>query len=197
MASNKLISEDELLPRISQGDQIAFTILFNDRYRRVCSFIRLFTDNEEVIREAVQEIFTKLWINRINLSSVTDIDAYLFILSKNHTLNYIRQQAKEYKNQLAYHMHVDTSEELSLPETTGAADPHELLEKAVGQLPTQQQQVFRFRQQGLKNPEISKRMNLSIESVKKYQYLAMRSLSNMVKNKKINLLITSYIYLFL
>ncbi len=195
MAPHRLISEDELLPRIAQGDEVAFTALFKNRYGQVCGFIRLFTEDDEVIAEAVQEIFTKLWVNRAKLSTVSDIDGYLFILSKNHTLNYIRQRANEHRNQLAYHAYVATSEEMPAIEPE-LADPHEVLEKAVNQLPARQQQVFRFRQQGLKNPEISKRMNLSIESVKKYQHLAMRSLSSMVKNKKISLLISSCIHLF-
>ncbi|WP_432714338.1 sigma factor-like helix-turn-helix DNA-binding protein, partial [Pedobacter sp.] len=60
-----------------------------------------------------------------------------------------------------------------------APDFEIILDQAISKLPLQQQKVFVFRMQGLKNPEIAKKMNLATDSVKKYYKL---SLENVKKN---------------
>jgi len=192
MALYKLHNESELLNLIATGDEHAFAILFQAYYNQIGEFVQLLTHNMEITEEIVQEVFTKIWINRQSLSQINRFDAYLFILCRNHTLNHIRKLVAERSKQEEY---VRVAEKVDkVVDADESKDYHGLIEKAVRLLPAQQQQVFVLRQQGFKNPEISQQMNLSIESVKKYQYLAMRFIRKFVKAEALISMIWAFFF---
>lgn len=175
MAIRKLHNEAALLHRISTGDERAFAILFHGYHNQLGEFVQLLTRDLDATAEIVQEVFTKVWINRESLPLVKKFDAYLFILCRNHTLNYIRWQVAERERRQAF-LNDTALRESMAKDGEEIKDYHALVEKALQSLPPQQQQVFVLRLRGLKNPEISQQMNLSLESVKKYQHLAMKSI---------------------
>lgn len=181
MTLRRLKNETELLYRVAEGDEKAFASIFYAYYNQVGEFVQILTHSLEDTEEIVQEIFEKLWVNRHVLTTVERFDSYLFIISRNQTLNHIRNKAKDQGRKEAYFSELDVFEEDT--ETTNYANQQELVDRAVQLLPPQQKKVFVLRLQGLKNPEISRRLNLSIESVKKYQYLAMKSIIGFVKSE--------------
>ncbi|WP_028296119.1 RNA polymerase sigma factor [Olivibacter sitiensis] len=181
MAFNSLPNQAELLSRIATGDERAFAALFRAYFNQVGEFVQLLTNSTETTQEIVQEVFAKIWVNRESLTHVKRFNAYLFIITRNHTLNHIRELVAERKMRKAYVNEIDAIEAPSVFISSETKDYHQLIENAVQSLPPQQQKVFILRQQGLKNIEISERMNLSIESVKKYQHLAMKSVSEFVR----------------
>src|SRR5690606_38966579 len=126
-------------------------------------------------------VFTKIWIGRESLRRVSNFAGYLFIICRNQTLNHIRQIVAERNKKEIYLSEVDTIQ--TGFEINASCDRYELIDEAVRLLPPQQQKVFVLKRQGLKNPEISEEMNLSIESVKKYQHLALKFVSDFVKNQ--------------
>src|SRR3546814_12220383 len=67
---------------------------------------------------------------------VNKFDGYLFILCRNHTLNYIRKQVVERERYETYIRAVDQTVEWGEEDTL--SDPHELVERAVKLLPPQQ-----------------------------------------------------------
>lgn len=181
MLLEKLHNEAELLERIAKNDERAFAELFHGYYNRIGEVIQLLVNDADISREIVQEVFTKIWINRAALPSVKKFGAYLYILCRNHTLNHIRKMVAEHKKKEAYLREISLTEDPA--DEREEKDYHQLLEKAISSLPPRQQEVFVLRQQGLKNPEISQRMNLSVESVKKYQHLALKSIGRFLQMK--------------
>jgi len=181
MALNKLDNDTDIVKRVANGDEQAFAKLFYTYFNRIGAFVQGLTQNHEVTEEIVQEVFAKIWVDRESLKQVKRFDAYLFIICRNHTLNHIRRIVAERTRKEAYLSEVETIQEVV--EIKNTSDQYELIDQAVKLLPPQQQQVFTLRRQGLKNPEISERMNLSIESVKKYQHLAVKFISEFVKNQ--------------
>lgn len=65
-----------------------FNHWFNDLMRFVCSYVR----DEDVARDIVHDVFMTLWNNRTNLDVSWSLKSYLFTLSRNYALNYIRHQ---------------------------------------------------------------------------------------------------------
>jgi|SRR5690606_26794523 len=179
MALQRLPNEAEVLAQIATGDERAFATLFYAYHGQLGEFVHLLVHDRESTAEIIQEVFAKVWLNRESLPLVNKFDAYLFILCRNHTLNFIRKQVADRER---YDIYIREVEEVGeWDEGDVKEDPFELLERAVQQLPPQQQRVFTLRQQGMKNPEISRLMNLSLESVKKYQHLAVKSIKNLVQ----------------
>lgn len=188
-------NEAELLTRISFGDEEAFTDLFRAYHNSLGAFVMTLIQSPEMTEEIVHDVFVKIWMDRGSLPGIENFTSYLFIITRNYTLNHIRKitsqkrQLKEYFN--------DTGNLIILPEYGTEAEPDylALIASAVEKLPSQQKKVFVLRSDGLKNPEIAERMGISVDSVKKYQQLALRSVSEFVKVQKIlPLILLSYYF---
>lgn len=176
-------NERELLKEVVLGREKAFAKLFYAYHNQLGEYVLLLTNSEEMTEEIVQDVFVKIWLNREVLLKVDNFTSYLFILTRNYTLNCIRKLVRDRTHQEQYGKELLT-EELNTAETEGRFTDGEyqsMINRAIAQLPPQQQKVFMLRQKGLKNPEIAKQMNISTDSVKKYQQWALKSVTEFVK----------------
>lgn len=179
MSLNPIPNEVFLLRSVAAGDEDAFSKLFEAYQQQVSGFVFSIVGAKELTQEIVQDIFIKVWQKRGELLAVQKFDAYLFVLSKNYTLNCIRKIQREQKKATAYSTLLpDLEKEQSDLENE---DYLQLIEKATAELPPQQQRVFRLRMDGLKNHEIAAQLMISPDSVKKYQQLALKSVATFVK----------------
>lgn len=179
MSHNPIPNESFLLQSIATGDEDAFAKLFAGYQQKVAGFVLSIIESREITQEIVQDIFIKVWQQRTGLLEIHNFDAYLFILSKNHTLNYIRKINRDKKKETDYKtLFPDIGKEQAEIESD---DYLALIEKATEQLPPQQQRVFKLRMEGLKNREIASQLSISTDSVTKYQQLAMKSVSFYVR----------------
>jgi len=177
----KLENEQNLLQRIAQNDEQALAAIFFAYHHDLGSFVNTLLQDRESTLEVVQDVFLKLWLSREHLPEVTNFTGYLFILTRNYTLNKVRQLKKERVKHQQYVQSVendytDTSEPDLQQDTRDV-----LLNRAIHTLPPQQRKVFMLRQQGLKNPEIAQLLNISTTSVAKYQQLALQYLTEYVR----------------
>ncbi|HWZ36088.1 MAG TPA: sigma-70 family RNA polymerase sigma factor [Mucilaginibacter sp.] len=184
MAIIPIHNEPELLDKIAKDDDKAFAALFYAYHNQVGAFILPLVDSVELTEEIVQDIFVKIWLNRKTLPSIRCFTSYLFILSRNYTLNCIRKMVKDRQSQQQYDKMQSADSQYLVGEEVDIeteANVRVVIDRAVAQLPPQQQRVFMLRQSGLKNPEIAREMNISPQSVKKYQQWAMKAVSEFVK----------------
>src|SRR5690606_434902 len=76
-------------------NEAAFRWLYDlyrhDVYRYSKSFLKL----EVYAEEIVQEVFMKVWMNRENLDVNLSFKSYLFTVTKNLTLNFLRKAAND------------------------------------------------------------------------------------------------------
>lgn len=179
MSLNPILNEVFLLRKVAAGDEDAFSKLFDAYQQQVSGFVFSIIGSKELTQEIVQDIFIKIWQKRGELLEIQKFDAYLFVLSKNYTLNCIRKIQREQKKATAYSTLLpDLEKEQSEIDND---DYLQLIEKATAELPPQQQRVFRLRMEGLKNHEIAAQLMISPDSVKKYQQLALKSVATFVK----------------
>jgi RNA polymerase sigma-70 factor (family 1) len=171
------IDEKELILQVSKGSEHAFSILFHRYHLHLAAFVYKLTDSYEMSEEIVQDVFLKIWINREQLSAVRNFKAYLFTISKNHSINCLKQSVKE----KALRQHLE--EEMTVSATEDELlNYHLLLDKAIDELPPQQQKVYVLsKHQHLKYAEIADRMGISKETVKSYLKIATGTIIRYVK----------------
>jgi RNA polymerase sigma-70 factor (ECF subfamily) len=172
------LKDTGILQAIAHNDERAFNSLFVEYHQQLGHFVFSVTRSKELTEEIIQDVFVKLWENRQQLPAVKNFHAYLFIITRNHTLSTIKKQvqAKEKQEAIAEH-YAQASEKEPVPEE----DLYELLDNAVDQLPLQQKKVYLLRQQGLKNADVAYKLDISVNSVKKYQQWAMQTIVKLVK----------------
>src|SRR5690606_3665295 len=123
------------------------------------SFVFSATRSHELTDEIIQDVFVKIWEERKALPAIKNFSAYLFIITRNQTLNAIRKLARVKQKQQEAILYYTLS---GSREQASTDNYYALLDSAVEQLPLQQKKVFRLRQQGLKNSDVAIRLNLSV-----------------------------------
>lgn len=186
MALKPPVNEIDLLARISKGEQTAFAEIFYAYHNQLGEFVLGITRSSELTEEIIQDVFVKIWSNRAKIIEIDSFKSYLFILTRNYTLNAVRKLVNEHRRQDEY------LAQLSYSDLGNTENNYlELIENAVSLLPPQQQKVYLLRQQGLKSAAIAQKMNLSPTSVKKYQQWAILAISKFLKAKAVILFLAS------
>lgn len=182
MATSTLHNEKELLILASKGDEAAFTQLFYAYHNKLGSYIWQLTRSHETTEEIVQEVFIKIWTNRVSLATVEHFSPYLFVLSRNHTFNCLRQIAREETRKRKAEENIKKWYEDENPLKT-EEDYFPILDEAVEKLPAQQQTAYILsRRKRLKYEEVARQMHISRETVKKYLQLANRFIISYVRS---------------
>lgn len=158
-------NDDILVQRLRNDDEEAFRMIF-DRYHPMLLAIsyKMLKDND-VANGLVQNVFVKLWESRKGLNISTSLKGYLIYMEKNSILNYIRN----YNNRLAINYRIAQMEETECAEPSGGMEQREiygLLGTAIDRLPQRKKDVINLRQAGFTNPEIAKKLNISVNTVR-------------------------------
>jgi RNA polymerase sigma-70 factor (family 1) len=180
LAIQSVHNEAILLTGVAKGDEKAFAELFYAYYNQLAEYVLKIIDSPEIAADIVQDVFVKVWTLRHELDRIDNFSGYLFILTRNYTYNCLKKIARDRKREQRY------AQEAGEPEPEAAATEQQehlsLVERAVAQLPAQQQKAYVLsRQQGLKHKEIALQMGISPETVKKHLQLALKAITEFVK----------------
>lgn len=146
--------------------------------------------------EIVQEVFIKIWESRGKIDVYSSFESFLFTIAYNATISLIRKRVNEKK----YLEHLKSMQQfIYAPDITDEIHFKELNEKVqslVNELTPRQKEIFQLsRKEGLTHDEIAKRLNISVNTVKKHMSNTLSLLkSNIDSSLLVNLL---FIYLFL
>jgi len=170
--------DKNLCLQISLGNEQAFRQLFNAYHQQLGTYIFRLINSTELAEEIVLDVFLKIWINHETLQGVQNFKAYLFVVSKNHTLNALKRVVKARAMQKKMEEHY-TKDVFSEKEDLN--DYYNLLDEAIDHLPPQQQKIYLLsRHKRLKYSEIAQKLGLSHETVKKYLQIATSSITTYV-----------------
>ena len=158
------ISETEWILALKEGDLVAFNHLF-DRYgKRLYHFSIGYLKSAENAEEIVQEVFMRIWENRLELSAQKSIDAYLFTIARNGILNTIRKS----KSEQAYlkYTKINSGKSVLLDEELNFNELEEAYNQVIEQLSPRRKEIFLLsKAQSFSNVEIAKKMNISVKTV--------------------------------
>ncbi|CAL1519481.1 RNA polymerase sigma-70 factor [Chitinophaga sp. MM2321] len=175
-----VLDEKLLLKQTAEGDERAFEQLFRAYHQELGAYVLRVTKSVALAEEVVQEVFIKIWTKRTQLQEVNNFRSYLFIASRNHTYNVLRQQAREAMKQQTWAS--DTAQGSDHAAGEDMERYYTLIEEAVKKLPPQQQKVWLLsRREGLKHEEIASRLLLSRETVKRHISLAIGAITRYVQ----------------
>lgn len=168
MYNSLLHNEKELLQLVAEGNEPAFRKLFADHHQLIGAHILRITKSKQLAEEIVQDVFLKIWMARETLAEIENFKAYLFIISRNHTLNVLRKIAKEQER------HKTWEKQNQLESGNGLDSPSlSLVDEAIEKLPVRQRETYLLhRHHRLTYQEIADRLVISKETVKTHLKLA-------------------------
>ncbi len=180
MSSNNLHTEKELLLRASEGCIESFTEIFHLYNNRLYAFLLRITKSEQQTLDFIQDIFMKLWINRVNLANIDNLGSYIFRSAQNQAINAFKHKMNETKIHFKLlssksYDDVEANFEYKVLETK--------LKEVINNLPRQQKLVYTLsRENGLKYQEIAKQLNISPSTVKSHMVQALKTIKQCLGN---------------
>jgi len=171
-----LYDQEYIRTRVALGDQQAFALFFNHHWPQVYGTGLRLTKSPEMAQDLAQDVFIKLWENRHRLNEVKEEDAYVFILSRNVILDFLRKKVFDTENIEAL---IDYFEDntISPQEKLEYNELENTLKCAIDQLPGKVKDVFVLsRVNGLTHEQIAKQLNISVVSSKTYVVRALQDI---------------------
>jgi RNA polymerase sigma-70 factor (ECF subfamily) len=161
------------IEKLASGNHDTFRQLFMKYYPKVKYFITYFVKTEAIAEELSQDIFEYIWVNKEYLSDVKSLNAYLFHIAKNKSINYLNHQKIEEDYALTY---MDM-QEYSIEEELYAKELELLIQLTVEKMPEQRRRIFEMsRINNLKNSEIAEKLNITKKTVENHLNLALKQI---------------------
>jgi RNA polymerase sigma-70 factor, ECF subfamily len=162
-------SNTDLVKLLKNGDMKAFDIIYKKYSRRLYGFVFRYIKQDADTEEVVQEVFIKIWQSRENINIYSSFESFLFTIAHNATVNLLKKRATEQK----YVEHVKSLQRIEETyELTDEIQYKELNQKFQGllnELTPRQKEIFQLsREEGLSNEEISKKLGISVQTVKNH-----------------------------
>jgi RNA polymerase sigma-70 factor (ECF subfamily) len=171
-----VLSDKDLIKCLSEGDERAFAEIYT-RYKTVLFLhARRLLNEDEQARDVVQEIFTTLWIKKIELQISISLKSYLFSAVKHKILNLLLHQ-KHVEKHMQLMLDVYNMGSASTDIIIQEKELGQLIESEIQALPSRMREVFVLsRKEELSNREIAQKMSISEETVKKQIVYALKIL---------------------
>ncbi len=176
-----LTDEKTLVKALKNGDRVAFEKIFHIYYKQLYFFCYSFLNQKEDAENITQDVFVKLWVNRAALDCEKSFSGFLFTMTKNLALNYIRKTIHQqiFVNQLlnnGLEDYYQTDKQVSLNEVKRT------LNNLISQLPPKRKEIFLLsREKGLSHKEISKCLGVSVHTVESQISKALKFIRNGLK----------------
>lgn len=166
-------NETKLLYLLRQGNELAFTQLYNYFRPKVYGVALKMLKSPELAQEIVQEVFLKIWQEREKAEDIRDFENFLFIITRNRVLDALKKKANEAvtKKELTFQNAFENKTDFPVREK----QYEELLARVTEHLPPQQKIVFELaKTQGLSHKSIAEQLQISPLTVKKHMAAALK-----------------------
>lgn len=190
-------SDDALLTLFANGDQEAFTILYERYYRQVLYFTRRYADESDA-QDITADSFVQLWNKRSQFLHIKAIPSFLFITARNRCYDLIRHKKVKTKHENELVAHIDDAEDKDIFYMEVHMELLQLLRKEIGKLPEKMREILLLSfQEGLKPAQIAKRLNISVKTVSNQKLSALKVLKLAFNKNPLELMLLVLIqYLF-
>ena len=166
----------------SIGNITEFESVFKEYFNPLVNFVNKYLNNYENSREVVQLTFVKLWNNKDGLEIKSSLKSYLFQMTKNTMIDFIRKNKNHLK--MAKLESVDT--EYMAFENEQYLDPYiirQAIEKCLKDLKPKAREIFELNKfEGLTYEEIADHLQISKRSVEDNISKILKFLQEELKN---------------
>lgn len=181
------LTSKDLVINIIAGDKSSFEKVYRYYYSRLNYFAKQYVFDSEIAKNIVQDVFTELWVKRNVLQEETNLNAWLFTVTKNKSLKIIShlKSQKNYSNYINSRQLVINYSALSDFDTSNFVfeELQSQIDEALDKLSPVCRKVFEMsRFEDLKNKQIAEELNLSIKTVEAHISKALRSLKSALKD---------------
>ena len=159
-----------------------YKYLFDTLYASLCIFANKYLNNLDTSKDIVQDVFIKVWEDKIGFQNENTIKSFLYTAVKNKSLDYLK--SKQYKS--TYNLPIEKLEKLDtesffLREVV-IVETSNIIDKAINSLPNKCAQIIRLSIKEYSNKEIAEELSISVNTVKAQKKIAYQKLRPLLKD---------------
>jgi len=178
-----IIEDSVLVSRLHDDDIGAFDILYHKYHHAIYRNIYKITKDKEISQDILQDVFIVLWEKRYKIKSDQSVSGWLFVISFNRSISYLRKKLRE---TLAIDATYKDQTESDIEQIQATHDQYCLLYSAIDQLSPQKKKVFTLcKLDGRTYEEAAEELNISKHTVKEYLGHAVLSVKNHMKEHQV------------
>ncbi len=176
MHYDQLSENNELLLRIADGDEGAYTVFFNTWYPILRPFVKRFFSDADQVEDALQETFIKVWLHRDQLPQITNLRGWLNTIVSRTCINAIRSSLTRSQHAMAQSIQ-QASSPVTPEEKTTIAEINKLVAIAVEKMPPARKRIYQLsRTEGMNPSEIADTLSISVNTVRNTLVIALREI---------------------
>jgi RNA polymerase sigma-70 factor (ECF subfamily) len=168
--------EVELISRLQNNDADAYMLLYKRYHVLVYNWAIAIVKVEHLAEDLVQDVFLKIWQIRNRLNPSQSFPAFIYRIARNKAFTLLKKIANDDKLRADVILHLANKIE-SAEHKVQWREYEVILQKAVSQLPTQRQKVFKLcRQDGKTYDEVAQELGISRNTVKEHMVMAVKNI---------------------
>jgi RNA polymerase sigma-70 factor (ECF subfamily) len=162
-------------------DQAAYKELFTSLYSSLFVFAKSLVKSKEAAEEVVSDVFINIWERRRDLEKIENLRVYLYVSTRNASLNYISRHKRTATNPIDEFQSEFTSIYFDPEQLMITADMLALIKRSIDQLPPKCKIIFKLvKEDGLKYREVAEILNISIKTVENQLAIALQKIGNTI-----------------
>ena len=159
-----------------------YTSVFKFHFDALYNYGKKITNDSELVKDCIQELFFRIWKNKVDLTTISYIKAYLLKGLRRQILNVLELKYNNVdKIKLEDNFLIEFSHEDYLIQMQHEAGLKDKVINALNQLAKKQREAVYLRFfEDLEYTEIAEVMNINLQSVKNNVYRGLQSLRSII-----------------
>ncbi len=175
--------ELELLKKLRGHDADAFSIIYKSYVKKIYAYILSIVKSQALAEDITHDVFVKLWENAQDIHIDKPVQAYLYTLARNHSLNIIRRASREtwISDEIISNAKTRTEDGLQF---TQRKETGRYIKSAIDLLPPQRRMIYELcRNQGYSYKEAAEQLGIKDSTVNSQMVKALKTIKNfMLRN---------------
>ena len=170
------LSDEELLERLKFRDHAAYEEIYKRYWAMLFRHARRMISNDEEAKDLIQDLFVNLWQKAPDLEIKESLSSYLYGITRYKVFDLFDKRKVRADHRLSIGNFMEQCE-YTTDNTIRENELSRLIEKEIALLPNKMREVFELsRKSHLNYQQISLRMEISDQTVKKQIYNAVKIL---------------------
>ena len=172
--------EVDIIQEFARGGEKAFRVLYDRYVIALRYFAAKYVTDEDVIEDVVQDAFVALWEKRMEFRVENAVKAYLYKAVRHDCLNLLRHRQVE--NKYAERMIREGDDSESFLDQILESEIFQALLSVFDELSPACKEVYQMSLDGNSHEEIARKLNISVNTVKKHKNNANHYMKERLKN---------------
>ena len=168
--------DHSIVRQFSKGNKNAFRQVFDLYFDALCAFGYNYVLEVSAVEDLVQDAFISLWEKHRDFDNINAVKSFLYTTVRNKCLNHLKHKLVRQKNEDALISALESEQHFE-----GRVIEEEVfnqLSLEIRNLPDSAQKIMLLAMNGLSNPEIAAKLDISVNTVKTQKKLAYAKLKD-------------------